>query len=52
MPAATDESSNGADSSNQEEKPSFDLEQISRQVYQLIRRRLKVEQERIQGRGG
>jgi hypothetical protein len=33
----------------EEDTPPFDLDQISRQVYQILRRRLRLEQERARG---
>ena len=51
-PPATDTGASETDSTNAEEKPAPDPEQISRQVYQIIRRRLRVEYERLYGRRG
>lgn len=44
--------SSETEAASETETPAFDVEQMSRQVYQILRRRLRVEQERLQGRRG
>lgn len=49
-PSTSPDSAATGQAEAEEAKPDFDLEQISRQVYQILRRRLRVEQERTTGR--